>query len=80
MIGMFAMLMSMVQSIIPDDMRGRVMSVYTLALRGGMPLGALAAGYLIPIFSLPTVLAWNGVMMVVLAFYFWMVHRDVASL
>ena len=56
------------------------MSVYNLALRGGMPLGALAAGYLIPIFSLPTVLAWNGVLMVVISIYFWMAHRDVASL
>lgn len=80
LISMFAMVMSMVQSIIPDDMRGRVMSVYNLALRGGMPLGALFAGYLIPIFTLPTVLAWNGVMMVLISIYFWMVHRDVASL
>jgi predicted MFS family arabinose efflux permease len=80
LISMFAMVMSMVQSIIPDDMRGRVMSVYNLALRGGMPLGALFAGYLIPIFSLPTVLAWNGLLLVALSIYFWMVHRDVASL
>ncbi len=80
LIGMFAMVMSMVQSIIPDDMRGRVMSVYNLALRGGMPLGALFAGFLIPHFTLPVVLAWNGVLLVVLSVYFWMVHPDVASL
>jgi MFS family permease len=80
MIGMFAMVMSMVQSIIPDDMRGRVMSVYNLSLRGGMPLGALASGFLIPHFTLPVVLAVNGVLLVVLAAYFWMVHPDVAAL
>ncbi len=80
LISMFAMVMSMVQSIIPDDMRGRVMSVYNLALRGGMPLGALAAGYLIPIFSLPTVLVWNGVLLILLSIYFWTVHRDIAAL
>ena len=27
-------------------MRGRVMSIYMLAFRGGMPLGSLASGYL----------------------------------
>jgi predicted MFS family arabinose efflux permease len=80
LISMFAMVMSMVQSIIPDEMRGRVMSVYNLSLRGGMPLGALLSGYLIPHFTLPVVLAWNGVLLVVLAVYFWMVHPDVAAL
>ncbi|BDC52200.1 MFS transporter [Bryobacterales bacterium F-183] len=80
LISMFAMLMSMVQSIITDDMRGRVMSVYNLSLRGGMPLGALLSGYLIPHFTLPVVLTWNGVLLVVLAVYFWMVHPDVAAL
>jgi len=80
LISMFAMVMSMVQSIIPDEMRGRVMSVYNLALRGGMPLGALAAGYAIPVFGLPNVLLLNGVLLIVLSVYFWMVHPDVASL
>jgi MFS family permease len=80
LISMFAMVMSMVQSIIPDEMRGRVMSVYNLALRGGMPLGALAAGYAIPMFGLPNVLLLNGVLLILLSVYFWMVHPDVASL
>lgn len=80
LIAMFAMVMSMVQSIIPDDMRGRVMSVYNLALRGGMPLGALTAGFLIPHFTLPVVLTWNGILLVALATYFWFVHKDVVSL
>ena len=37
---------SLAQLIAPDDMRGRVMSIFMVAFRGGMPLGSLAAGSL----------------------------------
>ena len=40
-----SMLTSLVQLIAPDHMRGRVMSIYMMAFRGGMPLGSLAVGY-----------------------------------
>ena len=35
---------SIVQSIVPDDMRGRVMSLYTLAFMGLTPFGSLVGG------------------------------------
>jgi MFS family permease len=35
---------SIVQSIVPDAMRGRVMSLYTLAFMGLTPFGALVGG------------------------------------
>ena len=35
---------AMVQSIVPDDLRGRVMGLYSLMFMGGGPLGALVAG------------------------------------
>jgi MFS family permease len=35
---------SIVQSIVPDEMRGRVMSLYTLAFMGLTPFGALVGG------------------------------------
>jgi MFS family permease len=34
----------MIQSLVPDDRRGRVMSIYLLAYFGAIPLGALQAG------------------------------------
>jgi MFS family permease len=37
---------TMLQSIVPDEMRGRVMSLYALLLTSGGPLGALALGAL----------------------------------
>ena len=37
---------AMVQSIVPDELRGRVMGLYSLMFMGGGPLGALVAGTL----------------------------------
>ena len=36
--------MTLVQTSVGDELRGRVVSIYGLAFRGGMPLGNLAAG------------------------------------
>lgn len=41
---LFNMLNTILQSIISDELRGRVLSIYTLTFFGGMPLGALWAG------------------------------------
>lgn len=80
LVGVFAMVMSMVQTVVTDDMRGRVMSVYNLALRGGFPIGALASGYLIPLLTLPVVLAIDGVALVALGAFFLFFNRKVATL
>jgi hypothetical protein len=61
-------------------MRGRVMSVYNCAFRGGMPMGNLLSGWLVPIFSAPVVLGANGVLLVFLGLYFLVVQRRVAAL
>ena len=42
----FSTVTSLIQLIAPNEMRGRVMSIYMLAFRGGMPLGSLVSGYL----------------------------------
>ena len=55
------MISSLVQLIAPDEMRGRVMSVYNVAFRGGMPIGSLISGQLIGGSSVGAVLAVNGV-------------------
>ena len=66
----FSMTASLVQLIVPDNLRGRVMSIYMVAFRGGMPLGSLAAGYAASWTSAPTVLAVNGILIVAVAVYF----------
>jgi predicted MFS family arabinose efflux permease len=76
----FANVNSLVQLITPNEMRGRVMSVYNSAFRGGMPMGNLLTGWLVPMFTAPVVLAMNGGALVLLALYFLLVQRKVASL
>ena len=42
MVMVASMLSSLAQLSAPNEMRGRVMSIYMVAFRGGMPLGSLA--------------------------------------
>ncbi len=80
LISVFSLVNSLVQLITSNEMRGRVMSVYNVAFRGGMPLGNLLAGRLVEMYTAPLVLAVNGVLLVGVALYFLMVHRRVAAL
>jgi hypothetical protein len=57
-----------------------VMSVYNFAFRGGMPLGNLATGWLVPVFTAPVVLGINGLLLVGVALYFFLVQRRIAAL
>jgi predicted MFS family arabinose efflux permease len=77
---MFALNTSLVQSNVSDAMRGRVMSVYNVAFRGGMPLGSAICGYLIKQTSVPVIMAGNGVLVVVLALYFLLVQKKLTKL
>lgn len=66
----FALNTSLVQSSVSDEMRGRVMSVYNVAFRGGMPMGSVICGVLIKQTSAPIIMAGNGVLVVLMAIYF----------
>jgi len=80
MMAVFATVTSLVQLITTNEMRGRVMSVYNCAFRGGMPMGNLLSGWLVPMFTAPIVLGVNGVVLVLVAVYFLLVQRRVAAL
>jgi predicted MFS family arabinose efflux permease len=80
MMAVFATVSSLVQLITTNEMRGRVMSVYNFAFRGGMPMGNLLSGWLVPLFSAPIVLGVNGLLLVLLALYFVLVQRRLAAL
>ena len=43
---LFSISFSLVQLTVPDELRGRVVSIYMVALRGGWPIGGLVAGAL----------------------------------
>jgi predicted MFS family arabinose efflux permease len=80
MMAVFATVTSLVQLITTNEMRGRVMSVYNCAFRGGMPMGNLLSGWLVPLFTAPVVLGVNGLLLVLVAGYFLLVQRRVAAL
>jgi MFS family permease len=63
----FSMSFSLIQHTIPDELRGRVVSIYMVSLRGGFPIGGLVAGALADRFSAPTVMAVNGLVLAVTA-------------
>lgn len=80
MMAVFATVTSLVQLITTNEMRGRVMSVYNVAFRGGMPMGNILSGWLVPIFTAPVVLGINGFLLVLLALYFLLLQRRLAAL
>lgn len=69
-VGVIALYSSLVQLTTSDAMRGRVMSIFMLAFRGGMPLGNLIAGYVAQRWSISTALAINGAVLTAVALYF----------
>jgi len=66
-VGVVSLYSSLVQLATGDAMRGRVMSIFMLAFRGGMPLGNLLAGFVIERWSLALALTMNGAMLAVIA-------------
>jgi MFS family permease len=80
LMSVFNMITSLVQLIVPDEMRGRVLSVYNLAVRGGGPIGSLVVGFLIPIYTARYVIAGAGGLLLCLGLYFLLFNRRVTEL
>jgi MFS family permease len=69
-VGVISLYSSLVQLTTSDEMRGRVMSIFMLAFRGGMPLGNLIAGYVAQRWSISIALGVNGVVLALVALFF----------
>lgn len=69
-------MVSLAQLITTDAMRGRVMSVYNLAFRAGIPLGSLAIGKLIPLIGVSRALSGAGFSLTVISLYFLLTNRE----
>jgi MFS family permease len=62
----FSMSFSLVQLTVPDALRGRIVSIYMVALRSGAPIGGLIAGGLGDRFTAPVVMTVSaGILMLV---------------
>lgn len=67
----FSLTTSLAQLLAPPELRGRVVSIYMVAFRGGSPLGGLASGWLVTqVGSAPTVLMVNGMALTIVALFF----------
>jgi MFS family permease len=62
---------TVIQTIVEDDKRGRVMALYGMAFLGMMPLGSLMAGYLAEWIGAPMTVALGGVVCIVTGLWFW---------
>ena len=62
---------TLIQSMVPDHLRGRVMGVYSMMLMGMAPFGGLLAGVVADRFGAPTTVAIGGVICLAAAGIFW---------
>src|SRR5581483_2069746 len=73
---LFNMLNTLLQGIISDELRGRVMSIYTLSFFGGMPIGSLWAGAVAEHFGEPFTVILGAVISLVFAvLIFWRIPK-----
>ncbi len=63
---------TLIQSMVPDRLRGRVMSVYSMMFMGMAPFGSLLAGWAAARFGSPTTVAAGGVISIAAAGLFTM--------
>jgi MFS family permease len=62
---------TLIQAMVPDRLRGRVMAVYSMMFMGMAPFGALLAGFLAKTLDAPGTVAAGGAACIVAAVVFW---------
>ncbi|MGE0558533.1 MAG: MFS transporter [Burkholderiales bacterium] len=62
---------TMIQTIVDDRMRGRIMGIFSVAFLGMYPLGSLAGGALASVIGAPATMAWGGAACTVAALVLW---------
>jgi MFS family permease len=68
---------AIVQSLVPDALRGRVMGVYTLVFFGSMPIGSLLAGTIAQWIGEPVTIMVGATLLLVLALTAWVFLPDI---
>ena len=63
---------TLIQSMVPDQLRGRVMSVYSMMFMGMAPIGSLLAGAAADRIGAPWTVAFGGVVCTIAAVIFWL--------
>lgn len=67
LVAVYALITSLFQALLADEVRGRLISIYMVAFRGGMALGGLVAGALAHAFSPTKTVTFNGLLLIAIA-------------
>jgi MFS family permease len=71
---------ALVQTQVPDHLRGRVMGIYTLIFFGGMPLGSLLTGFMADYIGETQAIIVSAVILAVFAFFIWFRRPDLRKM
>jgi len=80
MISFSSVINSLVQSSVPDHLRGRAVSIFVFSFGGCMPIGNLLAGWLAKTYGAPSALLGQGIVLGLFVAYVYTAHPDVQSL
>jgi len=69
---LFNMANTLIQTLVSDELRGRVVSVYTLSFFGLMPLGALLAGSVAEVIGEPPTIVLSALISLGFAMFLWL--------
>jgi hypothetical protein len=74
-----ALALTTLQTVAPDHLRGRVMSVTLLFFDGSLPLGYLLMGWLAGLYGAPTALLLGALLSLLVAGAGWLWHKAAAA-
>jgi MFS family permease len=63
---------TLIQTLVPDQLRGRIVSIYTLSFFGLMPLGALLTGWMAEWVGEPLTVALSALICLGFALWVWL--------
>ena len=79
-LAVFTLVTSLVQLNVPEEMRGRIMSVHNTAFRGVMPLSNISCGFAAERVGASNVLSLNGALLVLVALWYMVSGNGVNAL
>ncbi len=79
-LAVFTMVTSLVQLNVPEELRGRIMSVHNTAFRGVMPVSNVTCGYAAEKLGATNILTFNGAVLVLVALWYAISGNEVNDL
>ncbi len=66
----------LIQTTVPDDMRGRTMSIYSMIMQGMVPAGTLLLGSIASFTNLSVTLTGAGIVALMIALWVWLANPE----